>query len=540
MPFARKAILACLASASLVLVAAPGAYAAHDMQAMFQDDNQLIYTTPAAQSHTLDILKSLGVQRIRVTIVWRAIAPSPMSASKPSFNAADPAEYPPGAWDHYDSLVKLAVAHNIKVNFNPTAPAPNWATGTPDRADIDQTFDPNPKEFGLFMVALARRYTGLYKPPGATVALPRVNYWSIWNEPNQAGWLTPQWAIDPRPGAGMVETAPQIYRSLVDAAWTALQGTGHAKDTILIGETAPKGSKGAQGETKSLDALAFIRELYCVDKNLQIYIGSSATVRGCPVGADARQKFVSDHPGLFQASGWAHHPYELIFSPNTKPGYKDWATIANLPALSKLLRRVHQRYGQTAGNGGNIPLYLTEFGYQTNPPDPLAVSPAHQAAWINQAEYIAYSNKYVRTLSQFLLVDDKPLQGVPTTSPSAWTTFQSGLVNLNGSHKPSFDAYRFPIYLPHHTATRKGRLRVWGNPRMAGGGLVRTVVVEARQNGRKAFKKIGQLKTDELRGYVDGRVTVHHAGVLRLRWQDPVTKAIYRSRVVPYALAKKH
>jgi hypothetical protein len=204
-----------------------------------------------------------------------------------------------------------------------------------------------------------------------------------------------------------------------------------------------------------------------------------------------------------------------------------------------VLRRVHQRYGQVPKtNHGNVPLYLTEFGYQTNPPDPLAVSPSKQAAWINQAEYIAYSNKNVRTLSQFLLVDDKPVPGIPTTSPSAWSTFQSGLINLDGSHKRSYDAYAFPIYLPKSRATRKGRLQVWGLPRVANGGLVRTVRVEAKRTHAKKFAKIGQLKTDKLRGYVSGRVTVHHSGLIRLVWRDPATKTVHRSRAVNFSVPK--
>jgi hypothetical protein len=534
----RTALIACLTTAFAVAIAAPVAQASHSMDSTFQDDNHLVFAAPAEVNHTLDILKSLGVKRIRVSVFWKSVAPSPTSTTKPSFNAADPAEYPPGAWDHYDTVVKLARAHHIKVNFDPTSPAPSWATDTPpsDRPDIRDTFDPHAQEFGLFMVALGRRYSGTYKPPGSNEALPRVNYWSIWNEPNQGGWLTPQWAKDPRSATGLVEASPSLYRSLVDVAWTALQGTGHAKDTFLIGETAPKGGKNKTGVTTPMDALRFIRELYCVDKNLQVYQGTSAQLRGCPVDGSTA-KFVSAHPGLFQGSGWAHHPYELTFSPKTKPSGKDWATIANLPTLSRLLRKIHQRYGQPTGPGGNVPLYLTEFGYQTNPPDPLAVSPAKQAAWINESEYIAYSNRSVRTLAQFLLYDDNPVPGIPRTSPSAWSTFQSGLINLDGSHKLAFDAYRFPLYLPHSKATRKGRLRVWGILRVAGGGAARTVRVEAKYKGSKKYKRVGLLKTDKNRGYIDGHVTVKKSGTIRMVWKSGGTT--YRSRTSRYTVPRK-
>ena len=75
-----------------------------------------------------------------------------------------------------------------------------------------------------------------------------------------------------------------------------------------------------------------------------------------------------------------------------------------------------------------MPLYLTEYGYQTRP-DPIHISFAQQAAFLNQAEYIASRNPSVRTLSQFLLVDDKPDPAFSTRTQSrlAWRTFQSGL-----------------------------------------------------------------------------------------------------------------
>jgi hypothetical protein len=64
-----------------------------------------------------------------------------------------------------------------------------------------------------------------------------------------------------------------MYRRLVNAGWVGLRASGHAHDTILIGELAargmhhgpkavPQGWPGDYGETKPLP---FIRTLYCVN-----------------------------------------------------------------------------------------------------------------------------------------------------------------------------------------------------------------------------------------------------------------------------------
>jgi hypothetical protein len=78
--------------------------------------------------------------------------------------------------------------------------------------------------------ALQRDFT----PPGASRPLPRIDFWSIWNEPNIETNLGPETT---HRGSG-VEVAPAIYRDLLNGAWGPLQVTGHGRDRILIGELA--------------------------------------------------------------------------------------------------------------------------------------------------------------------------------------------------------------------------------------------------------------------------------------------------------------
>jgi hypothetical protein len=512
------AILCCLAG----FAASPiPAMAGVNQESTFQDDNLLVFAEPGAVAQTMDKLKGLGVDRLRVSVFWRDVAPDGSKQEKPTgFDGTNPAAYPSSSWDRYDTIVRLAQQRGLAVNFNVTSPAPFWATGSlKDRPDVDKNYNPDPAEFGAFVRAVGTRYSGSYVPPGGAPPLPRVNYWSVWNEPNQPGWLTPQWTEDPRTGGQLVETAPRIYRELLDEMYAGLVATGHGKDTILVGETAPKGQERVKGPTRAIKPGRFVRQLYCLDDNLQFLKGTTAAVRGCPIAAQAA-RFAADHPGLFRATGYAHHPYELTFPPNRPPKFTDNYTTANLDDLSSLLRRVFQRYGQKVPGGGrDVPLYLTEFGYETNPPDPAKVSFARQAAYINQAEWITYRNPRVRTMTQFLLVDDKPTAGVTNPIEAFGGTFQSGLMTEQGKVKPSLLAYTLPIFLPSRTVSKGRKLRVWGLVRPAANGTAPRVQLQLRTQ-RGTFKKLKTVKATASRGYVDTTFVARRAGVVRLVWSS--------------------
>ena len=89
----------------------------------FQDDQYTLYQpSAAAVRRTLGTLKALGVDTVRVQVLWANIAPDPTSATAPAgFDASDPAAYPASGWAPYDRLARLARAAGLGVNFDLTA-----------------------------------------------------------------------------------------------------------------------------------------------------------------------------------------------------------------------------------------------------------------------------------------------------------------------------------------------------------------------------------------------------------------------------------
>ena len=108
----------------LLLGRAAGAGASPTQESTVQDDEHLIYASPAEVRATLGELAALGADRLRITVVWAGVAPDPASRRRPAFDATDPAAYPPGVWDKFDLVAREAAERGLGVNFNVTAPAP--------------------------------------------------------------------------------------------------------------------------------------------------------------------------------------------------------------------------------------------------------------------------------------------------------------------------------------------------------------------------------------------------------------------------------
>jgi hypothetical protein len=497
------------------------AFASGNQDSIFQEDTGIL-SNPTG---TLRQLRLLGVTRVRVTVSWNAIAPRPSSRTKPrGFSPSDPSSYPAANWGPYDAIVQEAQNQGIGVYFVLTGPAPLWATGPRPRDNAKGEWMPSGNEFASFVRAVGKRYSGTYSSGAST--LPRVQFWSVWNEPNYGIDLAPQ-ATEP----AAVELAPALYRDLVDGAWKGLHDSGHGRDTILIGELAPRGHWGGNlpGVHDGIKPLRFLRALYCADANYNQLRGRAAAARGCPTTSAGSRAFRGAHPGLFQASGFAQHPYEQGVAPDTPTSSDpsryasdpDYADLPTVPREERVLDRLNRIYG----SGTRFPIYNTEYSYWTRPPSPpysTGIPPERAAFYINWAEYIHWSQPRMKSYMQYLLVD--PPKG----------NFAGALEFHNGRHKPQlYDAYRLPLFLPV-TTTRRGRsLEVWGCVRPAHfadnvTGSGQTVDIQFRPGSRGSFVT-QRTVTLSANGncYFDVRTAFHGSGTVRLKWTYPFGTTVY-------------
>ena len=364
---------------------APPASASSNQVSILQDDNQL-QSNPGG---TLANLRLLGDQVVKVSVSWEAIAPDPNSRRQPrGFHPANPAAYPPANWAIYDEIDRDAHADGIQVYLDLEGGGPRWAEGPgqPPLPSSHPGWEPSPSAFEAFTRAVGARYDGTYTPAGASTPLPRVSFWSVWNEPNLGAFLSPQGV----PGDLSVENSGHVYRNLLGAAWAGLQQTGHGEDTFLIGELAPRGGN-YWGEFQAMTPLVFLRALYCVDSRYRELRGAAAAIRGCPTTAAGSKHFRAQNPALFHASGVADHMWMRWYPPNRDeqrdPNYSSFADVGQ---LVRALDRVQRIYGSTT----RLPVYDTEFGYITDPPNaatiheiglaPAKVSAAHDCRLLPQ------------------------------------------------------------------------------------------------------------------------------------------------------------
>ena len=371
-------------SATVVLaVLAAGAPAAPSSARLVKgiyDETQVLYGNP---DRTFPMLKQLGTKAIRVNLYWggrfgASIAPpSGLSPEQPeNFD-----------WSLYDRVVTYAARFGIQVYFS--------IYGTPDWANADQGLNVPPRQFKAlenFAFIAATRYGGRFFTDEG-IRLPAVTHWIAWNEPNNPLFLKNQFKR--RAGRWVIQSAidyAKICNAVVAGVRRARIESGARRSQVACGVTGPRGNNIAASFRPSVSPIPFVRAMKA----------AGAT------GFDA----------------YAHHPYygNPSETPSTPPSSRQAITLGNIDVLIAEVTRLW----------GAKRIWITEYGYQTNPPDRVfGVPPKTQAKYLAQAWAIAKKNPRIDTFFWFLLRDENRLQG-----------WQSGLLNKSSVRKPSFSTFR--------------------------------------------------------------------------------------------------
>ena len=300
-----------------------------------------------------------------------------MSSERPS-NPTDPDD-PSYDWARYDRAVLAADQNGIKVLFSIIS-TPAWANG--DRPP--NVAPESGSDLRDFTTAAATRYGGSFRRSDGTL-LPAVRHWLAWNEPNNPVFLSPQYI-------GNTIVSGLAYARICNAVVQGVRASTFIGQLVACGGTAPRGNNNPSTARPSVSPLAFL----------------NAMKRAGARGFDA----------------YAHHPYyrDHADTPLSRPLARTAITLGNIDVL---LGRVTKLYG-------SLPLWITEYGFQTNPPDDVfGVTYAKQATYIRQAYEFARSNSRIDIFIWFLLSDETELSG-----------WQSGLVTATGEQKPSWRVFQ--------------------------------------------------------------------------------------------------
>src|SRR5579884_2185910 len=354
----------------VVLVAIPAAAvkASPRMPIGFYDDPSFRWAPSSQILQNLAAAKAANSSIIHLLADWSQIAPTkpanPLNGDDPAYHLSD-----------LDAIVRLAPRYNQQV-FITISGTPKWANGgqTPNHPPT------NLNSLTQFAHMLAARYNGQRPGFGA------VTRWAVWNEPNLALFLTPQFGPD-----GHTIVSGREYAKLYAAAYKGLKA-GNPRALVAAGETSNRGHNHRTGGVSDSTA--------------------PATFAHAVALANPHLKF----------DAWSEHPYPVIgarLGPLQKVSYPNVA-LTNISTFAASLKQWFHR---------RVPIWITEWAEQTRPEFRLGVTHAQQAKDAREALKLAAANPNVEMFIWFVLRD------------STGATWFSGLISKSGAKKPAYSAF---------------------------------------------------------------------------------------------------
>jgi hypothetical protein len=209
----------------------------------------------------------------------------------------------------------------------------------------------------------------------ASKRFPWIRLWTIWNEPNTSRFSHP--------------VSPLIYtRRLLNPAYALLHLANRANH-VAGGVTSPRRTPGGMAP-------------YDFMKGMRRY-----------------------HAHL---DAYAQNPYPGSSRATPFHSSCPWCRSLTMARLSSISTDV-------TGLFGRKPIWLTEYGYQTDPPDHIIGVPRRlQATYVGEAALRVWEQTRVTILIHFLVRDEPDVGG-----------WQSGFFTVHGTAKPSYRAFGLPF-----------------------------------------------------------------------------------------------
>jgi hypothetical protein len=378
-------------------------------------------------------VRDAGASYARIAVEWSEIAPD---APPAGWQPRDPAD-PRYDWRRVDESVVSAVGAGL-LPVAMIEEAPLWAQRC--RSGLGSNCSVDPAALADFATAAARRYSG--QLPG----LPRVPFWQGLNEPNLSFYFNPQFEGD-RP------VSPDLYRQLINVFYDAVKAVDPSNIVIA-------GGLGPIAVPKyTIGPMRFTRLLLCMR------------------GHRKPRPIKGDCGGGVRFDIFDIHPY-TTGGPTHEGGIND-VQMGDLAKLQELLHAA-DRAGRIASIYKQVPLWIGEFSWDTNPPDPGGLPMAIETRWIAEALYQAWKAK-VAVFYWFSLRDRMPQPHLPFSQTLESGLYFRGPTLEQDQPKEILYAFRFPFVA---YPSRQG-LGVWGRTPDSRGGNVK-IQLWTREGWRKA------------------------------------------------------
>jgi hypothetical protein len=455
MRLARILILIATTAAAVLAATAPARAALLETDI---EDERLLLSGSIEGPFAAAQWNQLGIKSVRVQAHWWEIAPDGRSTHKPrGFDASDP-NAPGYNWGPVDHSVAVVVAAGMKPMLTITGPGPVWASSSPRRHNI--YYKPKPSEFARFATAAAKRYGAM------------VDRYLIYNEPNQKGWLQPQWSCHKRRHhkRHCSPVSPNLYRDLVRAAVPAVHRADPRSEAV-IGELAPVGNRAISNNTP-MAPLPFLRQMGCVNSRYHhIRSGSCKHFRAAT------------------GDSFGYHPHPKKLAPDKANRDRDDAQFGDFKRLFHALDKLSRGRRIKPTKGHTFKIRLTEFGYETNPPDRSnGISRSLQNRYLQQATYIAWKTRRIESVN-FYGWEDEPTRNLGRGA-NRYGNYQTGLKTVTGKDKPALSTFAAPFVIDFPKHRKTGLF--WGQVRPDS---TRKVTIQIRKRHSRTWRNLVSVRT---------------------------------------------